>query len=593
MIGQDSFGVWLSKRRKSLGLTQNQFARQANCATITLRKIEAEQRRPSVQIAKSFARILLIPKDEQDAFLRFARGNWQSVPEIDVKNFPWQSPGLFFRSHIPAALTTMIDREQEVSEVKEFIQDENIRLVTLIGPPGVGKTRLSHEVARQILPKFNDGVYYVALATLDLPNLLALTILQSLDFDDVHTQVPTERLKYKIADKEMLLVLDNVEHLIETTGILVHELLQACPNLKILITSREVLRVAGERVYPVPPLRIPSESQIPSLDIDTALQYGAVRLFAERARAVQPSFSLNLNNMQEIIAICTRLDGLPLAIELLAAHINLFSTHTLLSRLNHQYVLHTPGGRSLSPHQKTLYQAIDWSYSLLTPDEKWIFSYLSSFAGGFTLEAIERSFSDTPYPSEIADITASLVEKSLIQRTVDKYGKVRLYLLTIVQQFAAEQLDKSGETTTAQKRHLDYFLGFCSTIIREIHGSDQASWINRLEVEQDNLRAALNLSISEGQTLAALILLTVLGWLSIMRGYYSEIFCWFDEVQALPDINDYPREYAELLVLVGRVKGILGDDDDSRTIFKQSLDIGRNLGLQGESIVKDVLSQLV
>jgi predicted ATPase/DNA-binding XRE family transcriptional regulator len=592
MVGEDSFGAWLSKSRKSLGLTQKQLASQINCATITIRKIEAEQRRPSMQIAERLAQIFDIPANERKSFIRFARGDWRQTPKDRIPKYPWSAPGLFFRSHIPASLTPLIGRENEVSTLKEYLLDANIRLVTLFGPPGIGKSRLSQEVAQKLLPDFPDGIFFVPLTLTDIPNQLTLIILQSLGYEHIKGKSPEDALISGIAHKQMLLVLDNVEHLIDTAGLLVYELLQSCPHLKILATSREILRITGERIFPLSVLNTPTESQLHSLDVNAALHYPALKLFEERATAVQPGFSLTVDNLKDVAAICIQLDGLPLAIELLAAQIKIMTPHTLLEHLNNHLVLHTVGARSSPPHQKTLYHAINWSYNSLTDDEKYLFSYLSIFAGGFTLEAVEQVLSRSVINAEVTNLIISLLEKSLLQSAIDVYGESRFYLLTTIQQFAADKLIDSGEEITARQQHLAYFLKYASSAAHGSDGMERNRRIDCLDIEQDNFRAALNWSISRNETRAAIILLTILGWLWLVHGYYSEMFCWFDQVQSLPDIHAYPHEYAELLVLVSNSKWRMGEFDQARAVIEKVQEIWLTLGMQSESIASDAISHL-
>ncbi len=542
-----SFGEWLSRQRKSMGLTQEQLARQVNCATITLRKIEADQRRPSAQIAQAIASVFHLPATDFAEFTSFARGHTLRENPTPGDTHPWRAPDKTSPTSLPAPLSTLIGRTHEIVEISSQLRDPAIRLVTLVGPPGIGKTRLSQAVAHELGATFADGEFFIPLELVELPRLLAQTILQAVDGESRPGKTALDTLKNRIDRKIILLILDDVEHLIEAASSIVFELLQACPNLKILVTSREAMRLEGEQVYPVPALELPTEDQLPYLDAETALGFSSLKLFTTRAKAVNPGFRLNDENIRDVAAICRRLDGMPLAIELLAARSNLMSAHTLLTRLDRQLVLHTGGPRSLPPHQKSLYHAIFWSYDLLTPREKRLFTYLSVFSNGFTLEAAEQVFSDDSCEICVADMLNSLLQKSLLLSFTSLHGEPRFSMYTTIQQFAAEQLTELGEVGPAQNRHLAYYLKCAQQYSNEIGRQTPNFWGESLLVEQDNFRAALNWCLLEKRTTDSLLLLRLLGGLWQIQGNQAELSCWLSEIQNLFDLNAYPEEYAELL----------------------------------------------
>ena len=405
-----SFGYWLKLKRKSLDLTREELAERIGYSAATVRKIEDDERRPSVQIAGRLAELFNIPQSERESFLGFARGNWKSAPVETNEDLPWATSANLPRSNIPATTTSLIGRATEIALVRKYLSNNDIRLVTLIGPPGIGKTRLGIEVARASLSDFSDGVFFVALAPLDNPDLVASTLAQALGYVSAGNISASDQVKEGIGDKQMLLVLDNCEHLIEDVSSLVSELLSTCSYLKILATSRESLRIIGEWLYPVPALDVPALSvphESSSMDI-TISDFPALTLFAERARAVRSDFSLNANNIQAVTTICAQLDGLPLAIELIAARIRIMSAEALLVRLNDQFTLHADGMRALSLRQKTLNNAIGWSFDLLSAEEQKLFAYLSVFSGGFTLEAAEAIFSRVVTNKSVAELITSL-----------------------------------------------------------------------------------------------------------------------------------------------------------------------------------------
>ncbi len=391
MQEQHSFGYWLRLKRKALDLTREALADRVGCSVSTIRKLEDEERRPSAQIAELLAEIFKIPTNERPAFLRFARGDWRSAPSLGDEEAPWRAstPALpqQHRSNLPATFTSLIGRDKDIAAVQDYLTNPDIRLVTLIGAPGIGKTRLSIASASKSLAEFSDGVFFVALAPLDQPSLIPSATLQALGYIEKNNLSPEERLIEGIANKRMLLVLDNCEHLIDDIAPLASSLLSACSSLKILTTSREALRIPGEWLYSVPALDMPKENSV--VDIETISEFPAPVLFAERARAVRSDFALNAKNIRAVAAICSRLDGLPLAIELIAARVKTLSIEQIAARLEDRFALLTSGSRVASSRQQTLRATLDWSYELLAETERELFRQLSVFVGGFTLDALE------------------------------------------------------------------------------------------------------------------------------------------------------------------------------------------------------------
>jgi len=582
MLDQQSFGDWLKRKRKSLDLTREGLADRVGCSAATIRKLEAEERRPSAQIVERLAEIFDIPHNEHKAFLRFARGDWNSAPSETKEEFPWHNSTKTPRSNLPATTTSLIAREQEITGVHEYLLETDIRLVTLIGPPGIGKTRLSIESARIALPDFPDGIFFVALAPLDDPSLIPSTIVQTLGFVEAKNQPASQQLMDGIGNKQLLLVLDNCEHLIVDVALFASELLSACSRLKILTTSREALRIPGEWLFPVPALGVPFDSS--SVDIDTFSEFPALVLFSERARAVRPDFELNAENIKTVASICNQLDGLPLAIELIAARIRILSPEPLLARLNDRFVLSADGMRAVSARQKTLNQAIDWSYDLLSSEEQQLFAFLSVFSGGFTLEAVEAIFSRKLQEKSASDLVLSLLDKSLLQRTFDRKvpNEPRFNMLVTVQQFALGRLRSTGRKAEIRDWHLTYFLDFAEQAEVEIHGPDQVEWMDRLEKEYDNFRAALEWCVSGQKTEIALRLLGALGWAWHVRGHYREIRSWFEQIRSLPGVDTHPALFARLLFHIGRQSWLLGEFNEARSVLNESRKIWQQLGPEGE-----------
>jgi predicted ATPase/DNA-binding XRE family transcriptional regulator len=448
MTERRSFGEWLRHKRKAHDLTREGLAERVGYSAATIRKLEAEERRPSAQLVERLADLVNMPSEERTAFLHFARGDWQaagdwqSAPSVQSEPAPWRDLPPSSRSNLTTPTTSLIGREKELAAVHQYLLRADIRLITLIGPLGIGKTRLSIEAARGALLHFPDGVFFIALAPLNDPSLIASAILQTLGFGEMGDHLPLERVKEGIGDKQMLLVLDDLEHLIEDVAPLVYELLLVCPRLHILTTSREALHIPGEWSYSVPPLAAPNDAD--SIQMDTSAEFPALTLFAERARAVQADFALDANNIHAVASICTQVDGLPLAIELMAARIRLMSAETLLARMNGQFVLSTNGVRAVPDRQKTLANAIDWGYNLLSTGEQKLLARLSVFAGSFDLEAVETICAGQD-AGEALELLGQLVNKSLVATRHEPGQGVRYYLLKIIRQYAWAKLEQWGE----------------------------------------------------------------------------------------------------------------------------------------------------
>ena len=585
----DSFGHWLRRRRKALDLTREGLADRVGCAAATIRKIEAEERRPSAQIAERLAEIFNIPISERANFLRFARGSPGSTPQ-ELEEAPWRAPSTPPRSNIPSSITSFIGRERDLELVHGYLTNADIRLVSLIGPPGIGKTRLSLETARLSVSDFPDGVFFVALAPLDDSALIASTIVQTLGYVEAKNLPADKQLLNSIGNKQILLVLDNCEHLIENAALLVSDLLPACPRLKILATSREALRIPGEWIYSVPTLNTPKANL--RVDLKAIPEFPSLQLFSERARAVRSSFTLNSENLQTVISICAQLDGLPLAIELISARIRLMSPQVLLERLANQFVLSADGMRAISARQKTLNNAIGWSYNFLTEEEQKVFASLSVFSGGFTTEIAEEIFGDI-YPSQsISELIHSLADKSLLQRESGTHNSMRYQMLVTIQKYAQDKLQSTGLEAHARDRHLAYFLDLAKRGEEEIHGPAQIEWIGRLENEYDNFRAALEWCVSKQNTESALRLISSLSWYWGQWHHNSEIRGWFDRIRALPNVSTYPALYAQLLNHIGHSSWLSGDFHHARSVLDESIAVWRKLGAEGEQGMAEAMCSL-
>lgn len=592
MQSTSSFGGWLRLKRKGLDLTRQDLADQVGCSVATIRKLEAEERRPSVQIIERLANVFAIPPDEQRAFLRFARGDWQSAPVDQLPDRPWQAgtAATSPRPDLPAPTTSFIGRQAELTQLQEYLRRPDIRLITLIGPPGIGKTRLSLEAARSTTPDFPDGVVFIPLAQLTDPSLVTSAILQGLGLVETITQDPTKQLAGAIRDKRLLLILDNCEHLIDSVALLAYDLLVASPQLNIVTTSRESLRVPGEWLFSLPPLATPEEN-VP-ITVEAVAEYPALRLFAERARAVRSDFTLDHTNIQVVAALCTQLGGLPLAIELIAARIRVMTPQTLLSKLTDQFMLSADGMRAVPARQKTLFNAISWSYDFLSPDEQKMFACLAIFAGGFTFAAAERVLGEPFAGRSVTDLITALLDKSMVQRTLDIAGEIRFTMLVPIRQYALTVLPLMADEARVRNEHLVYFLNLAERGSMYLRGPSQKEWGDRLEREYGNFRAALDWSVTSQQTELALRLLCALGWPWEVRGHYREARLWLEKIRSLPAVDQFPLILSRVLNHIGRHSWTQDNPEDARALLGESREIASACGPVGELSLAESLNWL-
>ena len=433
-----------------------------------------------------------------------------------------------FPHNIPLQLTSFVGREKEIVEVKRLLLGD--RFLTLTGPGGTGKTRLALQVGAELLELFPDGVWLVEFAALADATLVAKTVAGVLGVREAPGRPILTVLIDYLRSKELLLILDNCEHLLSACAQLATSLLQACPNICILATSRESLNIPGEMSFRVPSLSIPDPRHLPTLPALT--QYEAMQLFLERAEIIQPGFELTATNAAAVAQICHRLDGIPLAIELSVARVKVMPVEQVAARLDDRFRLLTGGSRTALPRHQTLRALIDWSYDLLTPPERTLFQRLSVFAGGWTLEAAEAICSgDGLDPYDILDLLTQLVNKSLIIPDADTDAQARYRLLETIRQYARERLMEAGGGEGIRHQHLTYYVEFAERAEPELRGPNQIEWLDRLEQEVDNIRAALEWTLETNAELG-LRLVSALLWFWHIRSGKSEGIEWLERALA-------------------------------------------------------------
>jgi predicted ATPase/class 3 adenylate cyclase/uncharacterized protein HemY len=476
-------------------------------------------------------------------------------------------------NNLPQQLTSFVGREQEMKEVMRLLK--TTRLLTLTGTGGCGKTRLALQVSAEVLEHYPDGVWFIDLAPISDPALIPQAVANVLNVKEETGRPLTETLLNFLRLKTTLLVFDNYEHLIVARDLLAGLLQNSNPTLQVLATSREILGINGEVVWRVPSLSTPSLNHLPPLESLT--QYEAVRLFIERALLARPSFTITNSNAPAVAQICQRLDGIPLAIELAAARVRVLSVEQINQRLNERFRLLTGGSRTLLPRQQTLRALIDWGYNLLSEIEQILFRRLSVFVGGWTLEAAEFVCAGSGIDEfEILDLLSALVDKSLVMLQEREESGFRYRLLETLRQYGQEKLATAAEKDEFEQRHRSYFSDLAETAAPYLQGMDAKGWLDQLDVEHNNFRAALTGYETNQESEQELQLVLNLSKFWTLRGYWAEGRQWLEKVLA-KGIAQTPERQSTLLSDLGDLAIRQGDYGNARSLFEQSLEIQRQL----------------
>jgi predicted ATPase/transcriptional regulator with XRE-family HTH domain len=591
-----SFGVLLRRRRKWLDLTQKELAKRTYCAVGTIRNIEWDERRPSKVLAEGLARVLKIPSKHKKDFINFARSTGDSPSSqllgafddqasteqeaIDPDTFTAVPPTTSDRApqaqavnptNIPAETTPLIGREREIKDICTRLR-QGARLLTLLGPGGVGKTHLALKIGIELREDFRDDVYVISLAPITDPDLVVSTIAQTLGLRWIRRQTQHKRLHDYLRDKQLLLILDNFEHVLSAAPDLVL-LLERAPQLKLLVTSRASLRLheKGEQRVEVQPLALPDSAQ--STDVQAVESSPAVMLFIARARSVRSNFVLTNDNAGYVAQICQLLAGLPLAIELAAPWLSTLSARQLWDQLNKvgELTLLAGGSHTSVARQASLRSTIAWSENLLDEVERGLFQRLAVFEGGCTLEAVEAVCADPGQAISVLKGLAELVDKSLLERHPGVNGASRYTMLKMIREYALERLDASGRLDEVRRAYAHYYLTLAESAELDTKGPRQGIQLDLLEAEHNNVRVALDWAIAHQEVELALRLGNALWLYWEVRGYFSEGTAWLKKVLELANNHRVlPELRAKVLNAIGTLAYHQGDMVAARMHFNES-----------------------
>ncbi|MEP6670875.1 MAG: adenylate/guanylate cyclase domain-containing protein [Chthoniobacter sp.] len=505
--------------------------------------------------------------------------------QLVTSDLPSQFPALrsleSVPNNLPVQLTTFIGRERELGEVKRLLG--STRLLTLTGSGGTGKTRVSLQVGAELLEQFHDGVWFVEFATIDDGALVVETVAGLLDLRQEAERSLLTTLTSFLRNKQLLLILDNCEHVVAACARLAETLLRSCPQLRILASSREPLSIAGETAWPLPPLSLPNHWRDLGDGPDAferLSEYEAVRLFIDRATLARPAFQPTNENIVTIAQICWRLDGIALAIELAAARIRVLTLQQIVERLDDRFHLLTTGSRTAVPRQQTLRSLIDWSHDLLSEPERVLFRRLSVFARGRTLESIEAICSDATLETwGIVDLLTQLVDKSLVYVEKEPVTGARYFMLESIWDYANEKLVNAGEADTFRVRHLDYFMAYAEKISPQLRGPQQKEWLDRAEQEAMNLRFGIETSQElPGEVAKGLRLMTAMQRFVEVKGLFKEAREHFGKLLVHPDASTRDLVRARAVAAAGRLAWIADEMPAVLALHTEALELFRELG---------------
>jgi predicted ATPase/transcriptional regulator with XRE-family HTH domain len=569
-VEDPQFGDLLRSHRVAAGLTQEALAERAGLSLRGVSDLERGLRmaphRDTLQRLLDALRLDMRDREVLQHAARRRRG---------ATSAPRSREGTASMA-LPVPLSSFLGRAREMAEVQRRLA--GTRLLTLTGPGGAGKTRLALQVGMEVANTFADGVAFVPLTAISDPELVASTIAQALGIRDLGGGSMLHRLTAYLQPKSFLLVLDNFEQVLPAAP-LVSGILGVAPRVKVLVTSREPLRVQGEHAYEVPPLALPAPRQ--RLPVEAVSQYGAVALFIDRASEINAEFRLTEHNAAAVVEVCRRLDGLPLAIELAAAWIRVLPPHELMDRLEHRLALLTDGARDLPARQQTLRATIDWSHALLNSAEQALFRRVSIFVGGCTLDAAQAVAASDDLGVDVLVGVKSLVSKSLVRQREDAGGQARLGMLETIREYGLEQLQASGELALARRRHASFYLSLTEAAEPKLLNWEQVHWVRRLEVEYDNLRAVMAWSRDGSiDDELGLRLAGALAWFWVLSGVAWEARGWVDAMLTVPSAASPTHTRARALHAGARVAIVQGDPAAARAFARESVGIFHVLGDQ-------------
>jgi len=557
-------GKVLRNYRLRAGLTQEDLAEAAGISARSVSDIERGKQNPSPRTTRRLADAMSLSPDQRDRFVEelVSAGNrGQGEPShLPASRLSRGHKGL------PASPTRMIGRERDLATIQDLVRDPDIRMVTLTGAAGCGKTRLALQVGENLVDDFSDGVFFVSLSSVADPILVSSAIAEALAIKEEPGRDLLETVNERIKEKHALLVIDNYEHLLGAAWVMAR-LLDECQYLRVLITSQVPLHISRENEYAVQPLSIPDLEHLPGLSLLAGCE--AVSLFVERARAVNPDFVMTADNARAVAGICVRLDGLPLAIELAAARVKLFPPRALLRRLDNRLHLLTGGATDRPARHQTLRAALDWSFSLLNAGEQSLLARLSVFSGGCSVETVEAVC--TPGGAlDIVEGMTSLVDKSLLRQ--EGKEEPRLRMLETIREYAGEKLVTSGEEVQIRDAHALFFLALAREAEGELAGPRQGEWLTRLDCELDNLREALRWLISRGRAVEELQLVVAVLLFWRIRGHWTEAQAWLEQGLAKAEPID-PGLKANVLSALAMFLWMRDDREDGIAVLEEAVEM--------------------